>query len=114
MRSTDERYIKIQERFNEINYQKRQRKYQLVIVLSTVFCLVFLVVLAINLPDMMNETETTNYNNEENLGSIFTNSGELEYVLIALIAFWLGVSVTLLCVFLRKRFQSDKENHRDA
>jgi len=114
MRNTDERFVAIQNRVNEIDDQKRQRKYRLVLIFSTVFCLTFLVGLALNLPNVMNDKTTTEYNNAGNLGSIFINSGKLGYVLIALLGFWLGVSITLLSVSLRKRSKSDKENHHDA
>ncbi len=114
MQSTDERFVAIQDRTKEIEYQKKQRKYRMVMILSTVFCLFLLIGLALSLPNVMNDKTTTVYNNTRDFGSIFSNSGELGYVLIALLAFWLGVSVTLLSISLRKRFKSDKRNHHDA
>ena len=114
MRSTDERFFAIQNRVNEIEAKKKQRRNRLILIVSTSICLVSLIGLALGMPRLTTDLTGSEYGTTESLGSVFIQSDKIDYVLIALLAFWLGVGVTVLSVHLRKLPEDEERNHHNV
>lgn len=114
MRSTDERFFAIQNQVNEIVVKKKQRQYRLIVVAATCICLVFLIAVAFGMPRLTTDLTGSEYSTTENLGSVFIQSDKIDYVLIAVLAFWLGVGVTLLSICLLGLSKDDESNLHNA
>ncbi len=114
MKSTDERLNAVHERVYAINRARRIRQNRLITAGTGFFCLVLLIGIAVNIPNVVSGLGTVEFDWSEHLGSIFYNSALLSYILIAFFAFLLGVSFTLLCVFLHKRSKNEHDHDDNA
>ena len=63
------------------------------------------------MPGIAAKIQTGDYTDFETTGSVFHSSAALGYIVIGLLAFLLGVCVTILCFRLR---QLEREDERDA
>ena len=63
------------------------------------------------MPGIAAKIQTGDYTDFETAGRVFHSSAALGYIVIGLLAFLLGVCVTILCFRLR---QLEREDERDA
>ncbi|HHV28073.1 DUF4179 domain-containing protein [Acetivibrio mesophilus] len=108
MRNTDERLVAVQRRVEELERQKRQRKYRYIGWSAVAACLIIIVGTAVAMPGIMAGLSEKDYNNTGMMASIFSEGRVLGYILIGLLAFALGVCLTILCFLLQPRRQWDK------
>lgn len=99
MRSTDDQLREIMKRADFIKDKKKSQKIVASYVLSIVACILLVVVTALHLPGL-SSLETTQVNGY--YGSLLLSTAYMGYVVIGLLAFLLGVCVTLLCLHLRR------------
>ncbi len=109
MRNTEERVQAA--RLGARNIQRKRRQ-QVMMGGSALLSLCLIVLLAYAVPPLLTEhlsgTVTTGFS-----ASVFVNSQFLSYIVIGILSFVLGVSVTILCMILRKK-QREGDDHHDA
>lgn len=103
MRDTNERIKAVKRRAKEI---KQKRKERIVTVFSVCACLCWILGASFAMPGFMKSVTDGTYQLSMS-GSIFNNSGALGYILIGVLAFALGVCVTVLCVLIRRKNKED-------
>ena len=107
MKNTDERLLAVHNRVKEIKRERTNQQNRLIIAAAGAVSLVLLIALVTSLPRTISGLSAVEFTGSERLGSIFYNSDMLSYILIAFLSFLLGVSFTLLSVFLHKRNKND-------
>ena len=113
MRSTEERVAAVKRRVAQIERQKRQRKNRIVALSSVAACLAVIVGASLALPGISEKMIIGGYAGYETAASIFSDSAAVGYIIIGLLAFVLGVCVTVLCFGL-KAFQKKDEETGDG
>ena len=106
MRQTDDQLREILERSEKLK-RKASRRIAAAQALSAAACFVLLLALSLTIPTVSGAAggpEPGSY------GSLILSSPQLGYMVIAVVAFLLGVCVTLLCVHLRKQNRKDGKN----
>lgn len=79
-------------------------------------CLAVIVGVGIAMPSIVQEMSDGYYVNNGMMASIFYEGSSLGYIMVGLLAFGLGVCVTVLCYLLRpgiKNRAEDQENGRN-
>lgn len=113
MRSTDERVAAVENRVKELERQKKQRHSRTIGLSAAAVCLLIVIGMGAAMPGVMASLSQGDYTNTGMMASVFYEGGALGYVLIGLLAFALGVCLTILCVLLHRRNQRDKEDGND-
>ena len=113
MRSTEERVAAVKRRVAQIERQKRQRKNRIVALSSVAACLAVIVGAAFAMPGISEKLLVGDYAGYEAAASIFSSSAAAGYIIIGLLAFVLGVCVTVLCFGL-KAFRKKEGERSDS
>ncbi|ADY55360.1 hypothetical protein Sgly_1028 [Syntrophobotulus glycolicus DSM 8271] len=113
MRSTDERAAAVERRVKELARQKKQRQSRYLGLSAAAACLLVVVGMGAAMPGIMAGLSQGDYTNTGMMASIFYEGGALGYVLIGLLAFALGVCLTVLCFLLRRGSHRDKADEND-
>ena len=116
MRSNEERIAEVKRRI-----EKREREERLHRSRITGFCAVaasLIICLSFFIPDAASRNRNNSYSNYDMAASIFGNSEALGYIVIGLLAFLLGICVTILCFRIRlldgqSRDTEDKKGDRE-
>lgn len=110
MRTNEERIAAMHARAAELNKQQRSRRIRIVQLVSTAVCFAAVILLAVCMRGIMPSQLTPADGSPGDMhASLFAASGALGYVVIAIIAFILGVAVTAFC-FLLKKQQDGKDD----
>ena len=114
MRTTDERLAAAKRRAEEIKRQERCRRSRIAAVSGAAACLAVILGLALAMPSVTARFSGADYGGGMT-ASLFSG-GSLGYLLVGLLAFALGVCVTVLCVRLheRERGEDDEEERGDG
>lgn len=115
MRSNEERVEAVRRRVAEIERQKRRQKSWIAAVSAVAACLAVIIGLSLFMPGISESLAAGNYANYATAAGIFTSDAAIGYIIIGLLAFVLGVCVTILC-FKLKAFQEqgqETENEND-
>ena len=112
MRTNDERITALYRRAAQLDHERKNRSFILVCTLSAAVCIAVLVGIASLIPraaeNAFDSTAVEGMN-----ASIFAGSSILGYIVIAILAFILGITVTVFCFLLKKRKdEKDRENFR--
>ena len=113
MRSHEERVATVKRRVAQIERQKRQQRNRIAVLSSAAACLAVIVGVSLVMPGISEKLSVGNYAGYETTASIFSGSTAAGYILIGLLAFVLGVCVTVLC-FKLKAFQKKSEETGDG
>lgn len=113
MRSHEERVAAVRQRVAQIERQKRQRRNRLLALSSDAACLAVTWACPLPCPEFREKLVAGNYTEYETAASIFGGSAVAGYIIIGLLAFVLGVCVTILC-FKLKAFQKKDEETGDS
>lgn len=97
MRSNEERVAAVKQRIAEIEKQKKLRRNRIFAGAAVAASLAVIVGLANLMPGITDEIWQGGYQNMGTAASIFGGRAAVGYAVIALIAFVLGVCVTILC-----------------
>ncbi len=103
MRNTDERTAAVSKRLSSLKRQTRRRA---TLVFGAV-CLLPVVGLALAMPGLA-ENIPAPAQGATGTASLFAAGGALGYLVIGLLAFALGIAVTILCFRLQKRDGDEK------
>ena len=109
MRSNEERAAAVRRRVEQIKQQKRQQRNRLLALFSVAACLAVIVAASLAMPGISEKLTAGNYTEYETAASIFGGSAAAGYILIGLLAFILGVCVTVLCFKLKAFRKKDGE-----
>ena len=110
MRSLEDRVAETKRRTAKIERVTRRRRNTITIASSVAACLVLLVGASFAMPGIAASIQTGDYSGFETAASIFHGGAALGYIVIGLLAFLLGVCVTVLCFRIR---QLSRENAQD-
>ena len=110
MRSHEDRVAETKRRITKIEREKRLRRNTITMASAVAACLVLLIGASLAMPGIAANIQTGDYSGFETAASIFHGGTALGYIVIGLLAFLLGVCVTVLCFRIR---QLSRENAQD-
>lgn len=118
MRSNEERVAEVKRRIAEKERQKKLRRSRIAAVSAVAACLVLILVLSLFMPGIAGQLRPGGYSDYEMVASMFGENGALGYIIIGLMAFLLGVCVTILCFRIRllnreEQSMEDKKEDRE-
>ena len=118
MRSNEERVVEVKRRIAEKERQKKLRRSRIAAVSAVAACLVLILVLSLFMPGIAGQLRPGGYSDFEMVASMFGENGALGYIIIGLLAFLLGVCVTILCFRIRllnreEQSMEDKKEDRE-
>ena len=111
MRTTEERISAMHQRAAELKRERRKKQTFLAGGVSIAVCLALVILLALWIPGSLS-VHMAELPELGMSGSIFSNNYLLGYIIIAIIAFLLGISVTVFC-FRLKKWRDDRDNEED-
>lgn len=120
MRSNEERVVEVKRRIAEKERQKKLRRSRIAAISAVAACLVLIVVLSLFMPGIAGQLRPGGYSDYEMVASMFGENGALGYIIIGLLAFFLGVCVTILCFRIRllnreeQSVEDKKEDREDG
>ena len=109
MRSHEERVAETKRRIAKIEREKRLRRNTITMVSAVAACLVLLIGASLAMPGIAASIRTGDYSGFETAASMY-GGGALGYIVIGLLAFLLGVCVTVLCFLLRQMNREDRQD----
>ena len=110
MRSHEERVAETKRRIAKIEREKRLRRNTITMACTVAACLALLIGASLAMPGIAASIRTGDYSGFETAASIFHGGAALGYIIIGLLAFLLGVCVTVLCFRLRQMNREDGQN----
>ena len=110
MRSHEERVAETKRRIAKIERGKRLRRNKITMASAVAACLVLLTGASLAMPGIAANIQTVNYSGFETAASMYGGGASLGYIVIGLLAFLLGVCVTVLCFRLRQMNREDGQN----
>lgn len=118
MRSNEERIAEVKRRIAEKERQKKLRRSRIAAFSAVAACLVLILVLSLFMPGIAGQLRPGGYSDYEMVASMFGENGALGYIIIGLLAFLLGVGVTILCFRIRllnreEQSMEDKKEDRE-
>ena len=110
MRSHEERVVETKRRLAAMERKKRLRRNTVTMASAVAACLVLLIGASLAMPGIAESIQTGDYSGFETAASIFHGGAALGYIVIGLLAFLLGVCVTVLCFRLRQMSREDGQD----
>ena len=110
MRSHEERVAETKRRIAKIEREKRLRRNTITMASAVAACLALLIGASLAMPGIAANIQTGDYAGFETAASIFHGGAALGYIVIGLLAFLLGVCVTVLCFRLRQMSREDGQD----
>ena len=110
MRSHEERVAETKRRIAARQRGKRRRRNTVTMASTVAACLALLIGASLAMPGIAANIQTGNYSGFETAASIFHGGAALGYIVIGLLAFLLGVCVTVLCFRLRQMSREDEQD----
>mgnify|MGYP001637706687 CR=1 FL=1 len=110
MRSHEERVAETKRRIAKIEREKQRRRNTITMAAAVAACLALLIGASFAMPGIAAKIQTGDYVGFETAASMYGGSAALGYIVIGLLAFLLGVCVTVLCFRLRQMNREDDQN----
>ena len=110
MRSHEERVAETKRRIAKMEREKRLRRNTITMASAVAACLALLIGASLAMPGIVARIQTGDYSGFETAASIFHGGAALGYIVIGLLAFLLGVCVTVLCFRLRQMNREDGQD----
>ena len=111
MRSHEERVAETKRRIAKIEREKRLRRNKITMASAVAACLVLLIGASLAMPGIAASIQAGDYSGFETAASMYGGGAALGYIVIGLLAFLLGVCVTVLCFRLRQMKREDDQNN---
>ena len=111
MRGHEERVAETKRRIAKIEREKRLRRNTVTMASAVAACLALLIGASLAMPGIAANIQTGNYFGFETAASMYGGGAALGYIVIGLLAFLLGVCVTVLCFRLRQMNREDDQNN---
>ena len=109
MRSHEERVAETKRRIAKIERAKRRRN-TITMASAVAACLALLIGASLAMPGIAASIQTGDYSGFETAASMYGGGAALGYIVIGLLAFLLGVCVTVLCFRLRQMNRDDTQD----
>ena len=110
MRSHEERIAETKRRIAARQRGKRRRRNTVTMASAVAACLALLIGASLAMPGIAASIQTGDYSGFETAASILHGGAALGYIVIGLLAFLLGVCVTVLCFRLRQMNRKDEQD----
>ena len=110
MRSHEERVVETKRRIVQIEREKRRRRNTITMASAVAACLALLIGVSLAMPGIAAKIQAGDYSGFETAASMYGGGAALGYIVIGLLAFLLGVCVTVLCFRLRQVNREDGQN----
>ena len=110
MRSYEERVVETKRRIAAMERKKRLRRNTVTMASAVAACLALLIGASLAMSGIAASIQTGDYSGFETAASIFHGGAALGYIVIGLLAFLLGVCVTVLCFRLRQMSREDGQD----
>ena len=110
MRSHEERIEEVKQRIVEKECRKRLRRGRIISVSVVAACLAVIVGVSLFMPGIVDRIEPGTSSGFETAATILGRNAALGYIVVGLLAFVLGICVTILCFRIR---QLNNEEERD-
>ena len=111
MRSHEERVTETKRRIAKIEQEKRLRRNTITMASAVAACLALLIGASFAMPGIAARIQINDYAGFETTASMYGGGAALGYIVIGLLAFLLGVCVTVLCFRLRQMSREDDQNN---
>ena len=111
MRSHEERVAETKRRIAKMEREKQRRRNTITMASAVAACLALLIGASLAMPGIAANIQTGNYSGFETAASMYGGGAALGYIVIGLLAFLLGVCVTVLCFRLRQMNREDDQNN---
>ena len=111
MRSYEERVAETKRRIAARQREKRLRRNTITMASAVAACLALLIGASLAMPGIAAHIQTGDYSGFETAASMYGGGAALGYIVIGLLAFLLGVCVTVLCFRLRQMNREDDQNN---
>ena len=110
MRSLEERVAETKRRIAKMEREKRRRRNTITMASAAAACLALLIGASFAMPGIAARIQINDYAGFETTASMYGGGAALGYIVIGLLAFLLGVCVTVLCFRLRQMSREDDQN----
>ena len=110
MRSLEERVVETKRRIDKIERAKRRRRNTITMASAVAACLALLIGASLAMPGIAAKIQAGDYSGFETAASMYGGGAALGYIVIGLLAFLLGVCVTVLCFRLRQMNCEDAQD----
>ena len=110
MRSHEERVAETKRRIAARQREKQLRRNTITLASAVAACLALLIGASLAMPGIAARIETGDYAGFETAASMYGGGAALGYIVIGLLAFLLGVCVTVLCFRLRQMNREDDQD----
>ena len=110
MRSHEERVAETKRRIAARQREKRRRRNTITMAAAVAACLVLLIGASLAMPGIAARIQAGDYAGFETAASMYGGGAALGYIVIGLLAFLLGVCVTILCFRLRQISREDGQD----
>lgn len=107
MRTNEERIAALHGRALQLKRERKNQQFAVICAVSGAVCLGVLIGLAAMMPGVSDSRFTVEASNAMN-ASIFSGSSSLVYIVISILAFLLGITVTVFC-FRMKKWLDEKD-----
>ena len=117
MRSHEDRVAETKRRIAARNREQKLRRGRITVLAAAAACLALIVGASFAMPGIAARIQKREYSGFETAASIFHGSAALGYIVIGLLAFVLGVCVTILCFRIRllnKEEQTEEQKGDNA
>ena len=112
MRSHEERVAETKRRIAQIEREKRLRRNTITMASAVAACLVLLIGASLAMPGIAVRLQSGNHSGLETAASMYGGSAVLGYIMIGLLAFLLGVCVTVLCFRIRRMEREEPQGEK--
>ena len=112
MRSHEERVAETKRRIAKIEWEKRLRRNTITMASAVAACLVLLIGASLAMPGIAVRLQSGNHSGLETAASMYGGSAVLGYIMIGLLAFLLGVCVTVLCFRIRRMEREEPQGEK--
>ena len=110
MLKDEERIAEVKRRIAKKEQQQRMRRRRIISAVCIAACFAVIVGVSFAMPGIVGQIEPGTSSGFETAASIFHSGAALGYIVIGLLAFLLGVCVTVLCFRLRQMNREDDQN----
>ena len=110
MRSHEERVAETKRRIAKMEREKRRRRNTITMASAVAACLALLIGASLAMPGIAASIQSGDYSGFETAASMYGGGAALGYIVIGLLAFLLGVCVTVLCFRLQQISREDDQN----
>ena len=110
MRSHEERLAETKRRIAKMEREKQRRRNTITMASAVAACLALLIGASLAMPGIAAKIQAGDYSGFETAASMYGGGAALGYIVIGLLAFLLGVCVTVLCLRLRQINREDAQD----